>query len=43
MKIHIGVGRIPAGTLWGGDGGKKVPPRIGRGGAGQGRDGGWGR
>jgi hypothetical protein len=38
MKIHIGVGRVPAGSLWGGDGGKKVLPRMGRGG-----DGGWGR
>ena len=38
MKIHIRAGRVPTDTLWGGDGGKKVPPRMGRGG-----DGGWGR
>ena len=38
MKIHIGVGRVPVGTLWGGDEEKKVPSRTGRDG-----DGGWGR
>ncbi len=38
MKIHTGAGQVPAGILWGGDGGKKVPPRMG-----QGRNRGWGR
>jgi hypothetical protein len=32
------VERVPAGSLWGEDGGKKVLPRMGRGG-----DGRWGR
>ena len=41
MKIHIGEGRIPTGTLWGRDGGKKVPPRTGRAGRG-GAGRGWG-
>jgi hypothetical protein len=37
-KNHIGAEQVLSGTLWDGDGGKKVPPRTRKGG-----DGGWGR